>query len=52
MNLIFYDKATHLVDLGKPVDLVFFIFNKVFSNVFPSTLLDEIVGIQLDEDII
>lgn len=52
MNLIFfYDKAAHLVDLGKPVDFNF-IFNKAFSNVFPSTLLDEIAGIQLHEDII
>lgn len=53
MNLIFfYDKAAHLIDLGKLLSFFYFIFNKAFSNVFPSTLLDEIAGIQLDEDII
>lgn len=53
-NLIsFYDKVAHLVDQGKPVDVVgVFYFCKAFDTVSHSILLDKISSIQLDKSII
>ncbi|KAJ7407773.1 RNA-directed DNA polymerase from mobile element jockey-like protein [Pitangus sulphuratus] len=42
-NLIsFYDKITHLVDQGKPVDVTFLDFSKAFSTVSHRILLEKI----------
>ncbi|KAK4827810.1 hypothetical protein QYF61_021802 [Mycteria americana] len=52
-NLIsFYDKATHLVDQGKPVDAFLFYFIKAFDTVSHTILLDKMSSIQLDKSII
>lgn len=53
-NLIsFYDKVAHLVDQGKPVDVVgFFYFGKAFDTVSHSILLDEMSSIQLYKSMI
>ena len=52
-NLIsFYDKVTHLVDQGKPVDVVVWDFSKAFDTVCHSIFLDRISTTQLDKSII
>lgn len=44
-NLIsFYDKATHLVDEEKLVDVPFFYFSEVFDTATHSILLDKLSG--------
>lgn len=49
-NLIsFYDKAMHLVDQGKPVNVIFLNFSKAFNIVFQSILMNKISSKQLDE---
>ncbi|KAF4804396.1 hypothetical protein TURU_008467 [Turdus rufiventris] len=51
-NLIsFYDKATHLVDQGKPIDIIFLDFSKAFNTVSPRILLDKLSNPQLDKHI-
>ncbi|KAJ7401309.1 RNA-directed DNA polymerase from mobile element jockey-like protein [Pitangus sulphuratus] len=51
-NLIsFYDKITHLVDQGKPADVIFLEFSKAFDPVSHRNLLDLLFSTQLDKHI-
>ncbi|GAB0208000.1 mitochondrial enolase superfamily member 1 [Grus japonensis] len=52
-NLVsFYDKVTHPVDQGKPVDVIFLDFSKTFDTVSLSLLLDKMSSIQFDKNIV
>ncbi|TRZ08523.1 hypothetical protein HGM15179_018580 [Zosterops borbonicus] len=45
------DKVTHLVDQGKPVDVIFLNFSKAFDIVSNSNLLNKMSSTQLDKHI-
>ncbi|NXT11799.1 PO11 protein, partial [Prunella fulvescens] len=48
-NLVsFYDQVTHLVDVGKAVDVVYLNFSKAFDTVSHSTLLEKLAAHGLD----
>ncbi|KAJ7408732.1 rna-directed dna polymerase from mobile element jockey-like [Pitangus sulphuratus] len=48
----FYDKVTHLVDQGKPSDVIFLDFSKDFDTVCHRILLDSMSSTQFDEYIL
>lgn len=48
----FYDKVTHLVDQGNPVDVIFLNFRKAFSTASHSIFPDKMSNVQLDKRII
>ncbi|KAJ7408787.1 hypothetical protein BTVI_58546 [Pitangus sulphuratus] len=47
----FYDEVTHLIDQGKPVDVIFLDFSKALNAVSPRILLDKLSSTQLDKHI-
>lgn len=48
-NLIsFYDRVTHLVDEGKPADVVHPIFSKTFYTIYHSILLEKLAAHGMD----
>lgn len=51
-NLIsFYDRVTHLVDQGQPVDVILLDFSLVVESVSHRIFLDKLSSTQLDEHI-
>lgn len=48
MNLIFYDKVTHLADQGKSVVVIFLYFSKTFDTVSHSNLSQKMSSTQID----
>jgi len=50
--ILFHDKATHTVDEGKVVDVIYLDFNKAFDTVSHSILLEKVDALDLDGSIL